>query len=330
MLKQSRKNNFYDSRHIYRLLISLTFILFSSQSQALPRCLWISSYHPGYEWQDGIERGLRFILDGHCELKTFHMDTKISQNEQHISKKVAQAGELIKDYKPDVVIASDDNVSKYLIAPYYKDSKVPFVFCGINWSARSYGYPFNNITGILEVAPVTPLMKAVKEVLPNNRGRLLFLAADTNTAHKNAKYYRRHFSFNGYQMDVKYVKSSDKWKEEFLQAQQYDLILLLNNSGISNWNKREMMNFVRANNTRLTISFNRWMAPYSMLIFTKIAEEQGEWAAKMALEILKGDDVSTIPIISNQTWNEYINLELFHAAGVIPPQSILEKAVSIR
>jgi len=229
-----------------------------------------------------------------------------------------------------VVLVSDDNVSEYLVVPYYKNSHIPFVFCGINWSARGYGYPFDNITGILEVAPVTPLMRKVREILPMNKGRLLFLAADTNTAHKNAKYYKRHFAYNGYSMEVKYVANIQEWKAAFLQAQEYDLILLLNNSGISGWDKEEIKQFVTRNNTRLTISFNRWMAPYSMLVYTKIAEEQGRWAGKMALEIMNGDDVSTIPIISNQTWNEYINVSLFHAAGIKPSQSLIENAVSVK
>jgi len=329
MFKQTN-SNLKKYFYIWQFFIALCLVSVSSVAQALPRCLWVSSYHPGYEWQDGISRGIHYVLDGKCELKTFHMDTKTNQTKQHIAKKAAQARELISHYQPDVVIVSDDNVSKYLVAPYYKNTSIPFVFCGVNWSAHSYGYPFENTTGILEVAPVTPLMKAVKEILPNNQGRLLFLAANTNTAHKNAKFYKRHFAYNQYQMDVKYVKDSQAWKKAFLQAQEYDLILLLNNSGIASWDKREMMDFVKANNTSLTISFNRWMAPYSMLVFTKIAEEQGEWAAKMALEILNGDEVNTIPIISNQTWNEYINLDLFKAAGIVPPQALLEKAVSVR
>lgn len=330
MLKQSGNKRVNININIQKLSVLLFFTIICSSLQAMPRCLWISSYEPGYEWQDGIGKGIHQVLEGKCKVKAYHMGTKNNQTEKHVAEKVAQARRVIKAYQPDVVIASDDNVSKYLVVPYYKNSHLPFVFCGINWSARSYGYPFKNTTGIIEVAPVTPLMKAVKEILPNNQGRLLFLAADTNTAHINAKFYKRHFAFNRYQMDVKYVKNAEEWKQAFLQAQEYDLILLLNNSGIKNWKKAEMVEFVQNHNTSLTISFNRWMAPYSMLVFTKIAEEQGEWAAKMALEIIHGDDVDTIPIISNQTWNEYINLKLFQAAGIIPPQSLLEKAVSIR
>ncbi|MFM1892820.1 MAG: hypothetical protein RLZ44_1897, partial [Pseudomonadota bacterium] len=40
------------------------------------RCLYISSYHQGYAWSDGVERGLRQGLEGQCELRQFDMDTK--------------------------------------------------------------------------------------------------------------------------------------------------------------------------------------------------------------------------------------------------------------
>ena len=43
----------------------------------------------------------------------------------------------IDAFKPDVVIAADDNASKYLIEPYFKDAALPFVFCGVNWDAST-------------------------------------------------------------------------------------------------------------------------------------------------------------------------------------------------
>ena len=36
-----------------------------------PLCLYVSSYHKGYAWSDGVENGLRQTIDGHCELVQF-------------------------------------------------------------------------------------------------------------------------------------------------------------------------------------------------------------------------------------------------------------------
>ena len=35
---------------------------------------------------------------------------------------------------------------------FFDDADLPVVFCGVNWDAATYGYPFKNATGIVEVA----------------------------------------------------------------------------------------------------------------------------------------------------------------------------------
>ncbi|MDQ7016105.1 MAG: hypothetical protein Q9N68_06990, partial [Gammaproteobacteria bacterium] len=84
------------------LLLGLT--LWSNNSQAA-RCFWVSSYAPGYEWNDGIERGIRDTLAGKCELKIFYMDTKRHPSAQFGRQQARKAHTQIKAYQPDVIIA---------------------------------------------------------------------------------------------------------------------------------------------------------------------------------------------------------------------------------
>ncbi|MES9974447.1 MAG: hypothetical protein ABW094_09315, partial [Candidatus Thiodiazotropha sp.] len=141
------------------ILIALVLLFSASLSgQAVAnKCLFISSYHTGYAWSDGVESGLRETLGGKCELKQFDMDTKRHKDE--VSKKEAarKARELIERWRPDVVITADDNAAKYVIKPFFKDHQVPFVFCGINWNVDEYGFPYSNTTGMVEVAPIDVL-----------------------------------------------------------------------------------------------------------------------------------------------------------------------------
>ena len=58
--------------------------LFATSTVEAARCVYISSYHQGYEWSDGVERGLLRILDGHCAITTFNMDSKRAKNESSI------------------------------------------------------------------------------------------------------------------------------------------------------------------------------------------------------------------------------------------------------
>ena len=134
-------------------LLVIVFMM-SAQAAEAARCVYISSYHKGYAWSDGVERGLLKTLDGHCEITRFDMDSKRNKDEASIQQAALEAKALIDATQPDVVIASDDNASKYLIVPYYKDAEIPFVFCGVNWTVEQYGYPFSNVTGMIEVAAI--------------------------------------------------------------------------------------------------------------------------------------------------------------------------------
>jgi hypothetical protein len=97
------------------------------------KVLFIDSYHEGYEWSDGITKGVKQVLDGKgIELKIVRMDTKRNGGEEFKKQAGEKAKAAIEEFKPDVVIAADDNASKYIIVPFFKDSPLPFVFCGVN------------------------------------------------------------------------------------------------------------------------------------------------------------------------------------------------------
>ena len=66
------------------------------------------------------------------------MDTKRRSSTEDKKNSAVAAKAVIESWKPDVVITADDNAVKYLIQPYYKDKALPFVFCGLNWTASEY------------------------------------------------------------------------------------------------------------------------------------------------------------------------------------------------
>ena len=56
----------------------------------------------------------------------------------------------IQKMKPDIIILSDDNATRYVAMRHLKESQFRFVFTGINWTAEEYGYPWKNCTGLIE------------------------------------------------------------------------------------------------------------------------------------------------------------------------------------
>ncbi|WP_300465586.1 hypothetical protein [Desulfobacula sp.] len=80
-----------------------------------------------------------------------------------------QARQVILSWKPDLVIVSEDNAAKCLVAPYFKDADLPFVFCGLNWDASVYGFPFKNVTGMIEVQLITQIIDHLKPFASGSR-----------------------------------------------------------------------------------------------------------------------------------------------------------------
>ena len=106
-------------------LLAISVLAFSSGQAEAARCLFVSSYHQGYAWSDGVERGLRSVLDGNCEVRQFDMDTKRKKTKADKEKAALEAKRIIETWEPDVVIVADDNAAKYVVQPFYKDHETP-------------------------------------------------------------------------------------------------------------------------------------------------------------------------------------------------------------
>lgn len=313
------------------LLSALVLIAQASTAEAAPpaRCLYVSSYHAGYEWNDGIERGLRSTLRNRCEIRKFYMDGKHNLGEKFARTKALEAKKLIEAWKPDIIVAADDNVSKFLIMPYYKNAAIPVVFCGLNWTAEPYGYPYRNATGMIEVGPIDQLLTEVLAVVKNPR-RGVFLSADEITQNKEFAMSRKLYMRRGIDLTHIAVRTLADWQEGFSAAQENaDFIVIGNHAGINDWNGAAARRYVYEHGRRFTVTYLDWMAPYAMLTMAKIADEQGEWSGKVAVLILNGTPPSKIPVVANRRWNMFVNTRLLDKAGIHVSTEILQKAVKV-
>ena len=311
------------------LLLGLALLVHASAHAAPARCLYVSSYHSGYEWNDGIERGLESTLQGKCEIKKFYMDGKRHLDSDFAKAKAIEAKALVESWKPDVIIAADDSASKFLIMPYFKNAAVPVVFCGINWTAEAYGYPYSNATGMIEVGPIEPLQAEVRTMVKNVR-RGVFLSVDEISQHKEFTEIQKMYKRLGIEMTFTVVHTMAEWETGFTAAQtQADFLLIGNNAGITGWDNDRARRYVYEHARRFTVAYFDWMAPYAMLTMAKIADEQGEWSGKVALRILDGTPPSKIPVVANRRWNMFANPRLLKKGGYQLSPEILRKAVKV-
>lgn len=303
------------------LLIFPTLLL----SKPLPTCVYISSYHKGFAWSDGIEDALRTTLKDQCSFIQFNMDSKRNKNEAFIQQKAKEAKELIEKINPSVVITSDDNAAKYVISKYFKNSPIPFVFCGINWTAKEYGFPYKNVTGMIEVTPIKEIFSLATSIGKGNQG--IFIGDNTITDKKDLAHFVKYAKKNGISLQSALVETIEEWKDHYEKAQKdYDFILLGHNSSIKGWDDTEIQEFLAKKSQKLTLTTYSWMMPFSMIGLTIKASEQGEWSGDAAKAILGGYPVSQIAITANRTWNSWINTDLIDKTTIILPVSLIEKS----
>jgi ABC-type uncharacterized transport system substrate-binding protein len=309
--------------HFFTLL--LLFASIFPLTVLADKCLFVSSYHPGYAWSDGVERGIRSTLEGKCEIKQFNMDTKRNKDPEHMRKAGLEVKQIIDSWKPDIVITADDNAAKYVIQAHFKDHEIPFVFCGINWTADEYGFPYSNVTGMVEVAPIYPLLEKVKDLIPDAK-RAIYLGADTVTEKKNLDRFEKALGKYDIHLDSALADTMHDWLNSYTRAQQYDFIIVGSNSGIHDWNSEHVINTIKTGSKKLSVTNHDWMMPYTMLGFTKVPEEQGEWAAQAALSILAGVEISKIAIIPNRKWDIWTNSSLLQAGNMLLPEGLILKS----
>ncbi len=310
---------------LLRGLLILILLFGVTQKSFAWTCAYVSSYHKGYAWSDGIERGLRGELKGHCDVVQFDMDTKRNKDELYKFAKAREIANKIKKLNPDVLIASDDNAAKYLIVPYFSGKKIPVVFSGINWTVKEYGFPVSNVTGMIEVAPVKPMLDWARKLTQQGK-KGLYIGADTLTETKDLKQVVKVAADMDMMIDSALVDTLEAWKEAFKQAAEVDFIILGSSSGIVGWDIDLAEKFVRSSAKKLILTNYKWMMPLAMLGFVEIPEEHGVWAAKSAIAILEGMPVRRIPIVASREWEVYENASLLRLSGINISEALRARA----
>jgi ABC-type uncharacterized transport system substrate-binding protein len=297
----------------------------STSTSPSKRCLYINSYHKGYEWSDGIEAAAYATLKSTCSMKTFYMDTKNHDGVDFAKSKALEAKAWIDTEKPDVVIVADDSAVEYVLMAHYKDKKLPFVFCGINWEAKKYGLPYKNATGMIEVAPVEDLVAQIKEILPRAKVAV-YLSGDVEADRVNHLVYQQVYKKHNMTLKSSFAKTMKEWKTKFIESQKADVVILANYVGIHDWSYDEAKSIVKAHGKKVSLTYHEFMKPLATMSLTKIPAEQGEWAGKVAIEILNGTAPEKIPVAVNRRWNMYVNEEVAGLTRTEIPEAISRKA----
>lgn len=295
-----------------------------SNTHAGGAVLFIDSYHEGYFWSDSIRKAATKVLaEKGMTVTPLYMDTKRNTSEAFKKKAGIAVRDHIEANTYDLVIAADDNASQYVVMPFYKNANLPVVFCGVNWDASVYGYPYSNATGMVEISPIQLALKHLQPLA--NGSRIAILLSDHTTGRKNLESFKQvlNMTFVGEAL----VSTFEDWKQAFLDLQETaDMLLLSAPGGISGWDFADAEAFVLSN-ARIPIGTDEpEYKRLALLGVAKIPEEHGEYAAALAFKILQGALPSEFPVVQSKRGDLVLNMKIAQKLGVRFPFNLMKMA----
>lgn len=323
------------SKISYKLLL-LVLLVFQmeavSAGEGIVRktVMYINSFHQEHPWAKSVtEAVINNLHHGYShkailwDIRKIYMDTKRNPSTKFAKSIAASIKRKIEQTDPDIVILADDMAVEYLYLPYFTNSHIPFIFCGLNTKPEEYNLPYPNITGMVEGSLVQEIIQQLKNYAQGNRIGLL--AEDVPSERKLLNYHNK--VLNIYYDRVYFVKSFAEWKEKYLKLQtEVDMMMLFDTINLPDWDAAQAEELVHTYTSIPVGTENAWQAQFALLGITKIPEEQGRWAAETALDILDGGLIQSILITHSKKGRLFINLKLGNELGIAFKRALLRTA----
>ncbi len=132
-----------------------------------PRLLILHSYGRDCHWAQGVDAGIRRILDDKFQyvVRWFYLDTERHPWSSYRDTISQSAHRLIDQWQPDVVLAVDDDAQQYVMKRYVGSSRIQIVFAGVSGTLDDYGYTqATNVTGIMQRRELSALRDAIASI----------------------------------------------------------------------------------------------------------------------------------------------------------------------
>lgn len=295
----------------------------SPQEQRLggKRILLVHSYHPEYAWVDTITQGVHStIADSGINLDIFYMDTKRHPDAAWKSESGRKAMERVTQYKPDVVLAIDDDAQTYFARQLVR-GPIPVVFCGVDADPSKYGYPASNVTGIIERPHFRESIALVAGIRPTRRIAVMSCNDSTSIA---ALGFMKQDNLAVEVAEWRMVDDFDQWKQAVLHFNKTVDALVIRSyqavpkpGGKEIEDPRAVVDWTVQNATIPTIAFHDFEIKDGLMLgVVKSGHEYGSMATEYALQILDGDSPGALAIKRTKTGIPMINRSTAARLGI--------------
>ena len=301
-------------------------------AQHRPKVLLIFSYHPEYAWQVEETKGVEEVLENEgVQIEKLSMDTKRHTDAEWIEKITEEAVRKIDEYKPDVVIVFDDNACE-LVAKKYVGRRLPFVFTGMNGEPEDYGFPAENITGVIERHHIVATIDLLRRLVPDVKE--LAIITDNSPTSQGFITDLEKTTLPVSISEVYTTNDFDDWKAKVEELQlKVDAIGLFQyhtikeGSGEQSLPSEEVLAWTLQNSVLPDFAFLDFTIQGGALCGVTVSGyEQGKAAGEIAARILKGEKAEDIPIQCPQKGTVIINATRAENLGIQIPADVLSEA----
>lgn len=278
-------------------------------SQQKPTVLILHSYHFGFTWTDNISRGLQFAFSNYkdqIELRYEFIDARHIYTREYFESLYQLLNLKYSQIKINVVICSDDQ-SLHFMQQYGQKlfPGVPIVFCSVS------GYKpdmlnSKNITGLIESIDIKGTLDVALKLQPATK-TVAVITDTTRTGQALKTKAQTAFKTFEDRVDFQYLEdfTVEELQQKVTELERNAIIFLF----IFNRDKAGRV-FSHEQNLKNIAEYAR-VPIYSVWKFylghgivggmLTSGEAEGQMVGNIALRILQGEDVSTIPMESSPT-----------------------------
>ncbi|MDH5681503.1 MAG: ABC transporter substrate-binding protein, partial [Spirochaetota bacterium] len=263
-----------------------------------PRVLILHSYATDYRWVRDINIGLnRILADKPYAIRWHYMDTKRNPYKSYFKKAGQRARDMIDSWKPNVIVAIDDNAQEYAAKYYVNHPTIKIVYSGVNAEPSKYQYDkANNVTGTLERIPFKVFQKVFHQILPADKRRIIHVS-DNSTTSKAIYQELEQIDWKKLKL-VKSLKvdTFQQWKSAIKSAKDFGDILLITHYHtiqVSDTDRNivspsKVIEWTKKNSSLPQIGcWGFFVDDGGMMAVAVSPYEQGEDAAKMTVELIE-------------------------------------------
>lgn len=293
------------------------------------KVLYLNSYHHGYAWSDEIRKGIISVLNDSeftLEVQTEYMDAKKYNYNYITNKLVTLYRDKFAGEKFDAIIVSDNDAFSFVRqhrAELFPG--VPIVFCGVNMSRDPLEV---GITGVVERPSIIDTLNVALSFHPGVK-RLVVVGDESTTG----RYIRQQIEnvMSVFEKRLAFEYWTNMGMGEMLARVRElpdDTILffipMYQEVDGRFYTAEEVMEEISKYSTVPLYSSWRFLLGHGSVGGKLLSgQDQGAQAAEMALEVLRGTPVSSIPIVdkpSGEYWFDYKVLKRLHI-----PEDMLPK-----